>query len=41
VVDYDASGAVIGIEIDPASGRVDLRTLRLVGVPGKVETEVA
>lgn len=41
VVDYDASGAVVGIEIDPASGRVDLRTLKLVGLPGKVETEAA
>ncbi len=41
VVDYDASGRVVGFEIDPASGKVDLERLRLVGIPGKVETAAA
>lgn len=41
VIDFDATGQVVGIEIDPASGKVDLHRLRVTGMPGKVETAAA
>lgn len=41
VVDYDAAGQVVGIEIDPASGKVDLERLQLAGLPGKIITAAA
>ena len=41
VLDYDASGNLVGIDIDNASTKVDLRTLTLSKLPGKVETIAA
>lgn len=41
VLDYDAAGQVVGIEIDPASQKVDLKRLQLAGLTGKVETAAA
>jgi uncharacterized protein YuzE len=37
VLDYDADGALVGIDIDNASRKVDLRRLILSRLPGKVE----
>ena len=37
VLDYDAQGELVGIDIDNASRRVDLRRLVLSKLPGKVE----
>jgi len=41
VVDFDADGQVVGIEIDPAKGKVDLDRLQLAGIPGRVVTAAA
>lgn len=41
VLDYDAKGNLVGIDIDNASQKVDLRKLTLSGLPGKVETVAA
>lgn len=41
VLDYDAAGNLVGIDIDNASRKVDLRTLILSKLPGKVETVAA
>ena len=41
VLDYDAGGNLVGIDIDNASRKVDLRTLILSKLPGKVETVAA
>lgn len=41
VLDYDAAGNLVGIDIDNASRKVDLRTLILSKLPGKVETIAA
>ena len=41
VLDYVASGNLVGIDIDHASKKVDLRTLILSRIPGKVETIAA
>jgi uncharacterized protein YuzE len=41
VVDLDDEGRVVGIEIDPAKGHVDLQRLRLTGITGEVETAAA
>ncbi len=38
VLDYDASGNLVGIDIDNASHKVDLKRLVLSKLPGKVET---
>lgn len=38
VLDYDAAGNLVGIDIDHASKKVDLQTLILSRIPGKVET---
>ena len=38
VLDYDADGHLVGIDIDNASTRVDLRRLTLSKLPGSVET---
>jgi uncharacterized protein YuzE len=37
VLDYDASGALVGIDIDNASRKVELQRLVLTGLPGEVE----
>ena len=41
VLDYDAAGNLVGIDIDHASCKVDLRKLVLSNMPGKVETVAA
>lgn len=41
VLDYDLKGNLVGIDIDNASRKVDLRTLILSKLPGKVETVAA
>lgn len=37
VLDYDANGALVGIDIDNASRTVELRHLVLTGLPGEIE----
>jgi uncharacterized protein YuzE len=41
VLDYDADGRLVGIDIDNASNKVDLDRLILSKLPGKVETDAA
>lgn len=41
VLDYDAKGNLVGIDIDHASRKVDLRTLTLSRLPGVVQTSAA
>lgn len=41
VVDYDAEGRVVGIDIDNAGNKIDLRRVLLSKLPGAVETEAA
>jgi uncharacterized protein YuzE len=41
VIDYDARGNLVGIDIDNASTKVDMGILKLSNLPGKVETVVA
>jgi uncharacterized protein YuzE len=38
VLDYGADGRLVGIDIDPASARVDLDVFRIVGLPVTDET---
>ena len=38
VLDYDARGNLVGIDIDNASTRVDLQRLIVSKLPGSVET---
>lgn len=38
VLDYDAEGKLVGIDIDNASNKVELQKLVLSKLPGKVET---
>ena len=38
VLDYDAAGKLVGIDIDNASTRVQLDRLRLSGLPSVIET---
>ena len=38
VLDYDAQGNLVGIDIDNASRKVDLRKLTVSKLPGPVET---
>jgi uncharacterized protein YuzE len=38
VLDYDADGNLVGIDIDNASAKVQLKQLILSGLPSKVET---
>lgn len=38
VLDYDADGCLVGIDIDNASARIELDKLVLSSLPGKVET---
>ena len=37
VLDYDDAGQLVGIDIDNASCKVELRRLVLTGLPGEVE----
>jgi uncharacterized protein YuzE len=41
VLDFDAEGILVGIDIDHASRKVDLRTLTLSRLPGVVQTRGA
>ncbi len=41
VLDYDAAGNLVGIDIDNASRKVELDTLTLSHLPGRVETVAA
>ena len=41
VVDYDADGRVVGIDIDNAGNKLDLRRVLISKLPGAVETEAA
>lgn len=41
VLDYDAQGNLVGIDIDHASTRVELDILTLSKLPGRVETVAA
>jgi uncharacterized protein YuzE len=41
VLDYDSRGNLVGIDIDSASGKVNLKRLVLSKLPGKVETAAA
>ncbi len=41
ILDYDASGRLVGIDIDNASNKVELKKLVLSKLPSKVETEAA
>ena len=41
VLDYDAQGNLVGIDIDNASHKVELQKLILSKLPGKVETAAA
>ena len=38
VLDYDAEGNLVGIDIDNASSKVDLRRLVVSKLPGDVQT---
>lgn len=41
VLDYDAGGNLVGIDIDHASRKIDLTTLTLSRLPSVVRTEAA
>ena len=41
VLDYDAGGNLVGIDIDHASRKIDLTTLTLSRLPSMVRTEPA
>ena len=41
VLDYDASGNLVGIDIDNASNKVQLKELTLSKLPTKIQTIVA
>lgn len=41
VLDYDADGKLVGIDIDNASNKVELKRLVLSKLPGKVENAAA
>ena len=41
VLDYDADGRLVGIDIDSASNKIELKRLVLSNLPGKVETAAA
>ena len=41
IIDYDARGNLVGIDIDNANIKVDMRILRLSNLPAKVETVAA
>ena len=37
LLDYDADGKLVGIDIDNASNKVDMEKLIFSGLPGKIE----
>ena len=41
VLDYDATGRLVGIDIDNASNKIALEKLTVSSLPGTVETDVA
>ncbi len=41
ILDYDADGNLVGIDIDNASNKVELTQLILSKIPGKIETTTA
>jgi uncharacterized protein YuzE len=41
VLDYDAAGRLVGIDIDNASNKVNLKKLTVSKLPGDVETDAA
>jgi uncharacterized protein YuzE len=41
VLDYDADGVLVGIDIDNASRKVELGKFELKNLSGKVETDAA
>jgi uncharacterized protein YuzE len=41
VLDYDADGRLVGIDIDNATNKVELKKLILSKLPAKVETAAA
>ncbi|MBN2208783.1 MAG: DUF2283 domain-containing protein [Candidatus Coatesbacteria bacterium] len=41
VLDYDAEGNLVGIDIDNASRKIDLREVILSRIPAEVETVMA
>ncbi|MCU0758784.1 MAG: DUF2283 domain-containing protein [Steroidobacteraceae bacterium] len=41
VLDYDAEGSLVGVDIDHASRKAGLRTLTLSRLPGVVRTSAA
>ena len=41
VLDYDATGNLVGIDIDNASTKVELEKLILRNLPGTIETDAA
>ena len=41
VLDYDADGKLVGIDIDNASNKVEMKLLILSKLPGKVEITAA
>ena len=38
LLDYDADGRIVGIDIDNASSKVEMEKLILSKMPGKIET---
>jgi uncharacterized protein YuzE len=41
VLDYDAEGRLVGIDVDNAGNKIELQKILLSKLPGKVETEAA
>ena len=41
ILDYDAEGNIVGIDIDNASKKIDLREIILCKIPTEVETLTA
>jgi uncharacterized protein YuzE len=41
VLDYDASGRLVGIDLDNASDKIELNQLILTKMPGKLESIAA
>ena len=41
VLDYDADGRLVGIDVDNAGNKIELQRILLSKLPGKVETESA